>query len=576
MPLVDDFLGGVVRKPRKPGDFLRMANDTPQVAHPTKRTKRGNRPNLVPYGRPSGLGDCLEDGYALTKWTERGMILGAARVGPQFTVAPFNRMISADADGDTSTVQRTADSLAATWKGAAGLKDSADIGTFIHKIIEGGPLDMAEADRLGIRPEHIDVVRKEWPAFLDRYGFEVLAQELAVVNDLYGVAGTCDLVLRLVRSVPTGCDTFRHLWATTDPAEFVPCCHGDVVLFAGDVIGADIKTGKLAVNGDDTPTYWATYPVQLAAYFCGSYVYDADAHAADVEACAYTWPDDTMSGVFVYRKPWPWELRQDVALIVHVDAAKLLAGQRSDLISLVPVDLEVGRQGAALATAIREWRKLDGCGPAIGPAADQDAQPVDVDLPPVVDLAEPTTATADPVAVVHDVTTPPDLDRQGTNSAADLHLTIADQRAAIATSPDEGADLSEHGPTWAALQARYSDLDPASRAWINALREQAVHAGVDFHSGGGKRYLRRFEILRGLIHLAAAEGFDNDEQARNLAYSVTLDEALHWPAITAGHAIGSLDAAQAATFAQLCEYAAIGGVAAVVVDAKRIRYTLAA
>jgi hypothetical protein len=557
MPTVDDFLGGVVRKPRKPGDFLRMANDTPQVAHPTKRTKQGNRPNLVPYWRPSGLGDCLEDGYALTKWTERGMIRGAALVGPSYNETAMHRLLVHDDADDAAAVNRTADNIAATWKGAAGLKDSADIGTFIHQVIEGGPLDMAEADRLGIRPGHIDVVRKEWAAFLDRYGFEVLAQELAVVNDVYGVAGTCDLVLRATRLVDEG-------------------DRRNAPIHPGDVIGADIKTGKLAVNADDSPTYWGTYPVQLAAYFCGSHVYDADAHAADVEAGIYTWGYDDP-----YRLTWftalGVELRQDVALIVHVDAAKLLAGQRSDLISLVPVDLEVGRQGAALATAIREWRKLDGCGPAIGPAANKDARPVDDDSPSVVDLAEPTTATANPVAVVQNVTTPLDLDHQGTNAATDLHLTIADQRAAVATSPDEGADLNgdEYSPQWDALQARYKALDEASRAWINALSEQADHALVGFHSKG-KRFKRRFEILRGLIHLAAAEGFDNDEQARNLAYSVTLDEALHWPAITAGHAIGSLDAAHAATFATLCAAAADGGVAAVVVDAKRIRYTLAA
>jgi len=562
MPTVDDFLGGATKPPRKPGDFIRTARKTPQVAHPTKRTKKGT-PNLVQYGRPSGLGDGLTDGYNLTKWTERGTVWGAAVMGAAYNNQALQRLRDAV---DASAVERTADSIIATWKGAAGLKDSADIGTFIHAVIAGERLDMAEADRLGIRPEHIDVVRREWAAWLESSGFEVLAQELPVVNDVYHVAGTCDLVMRYIGTEPL------HI--------------GGFVIMPGDVVGFDIKTGKLTTDDDGTPSWWATYPVQLAAYFCGSYVYDCDAHAADVEAGTYTWPEDYTWPVDdsapPYRRPWPWEIRQDVALIIHFDAAALLAGQTRDLISLVPVDLEVGRKGAELAVACGEWAKLPGCGTVIGPAATKNAQPADSDSPSAVTPVEPTAATgtgliSSPVAAVHDVTTPRDSDPHGANSAADIHMTVADQRAALPRDPDDGADLNgeDYAPQWSALQAQYLALDPAAKSWVDGLREQAIHAGCDFHSGKGKRYVRRFELLRALIGLAGS-GFDNDAEARNLAYSVVNDEAMHWPAITTGHAIGSLDAEQAAAFARLCDAATAGHVAAVVVDAKRTRYTLAA
>lgn len=543
MPTVDDFLGGATKPPRKPGDFIRTTRKTPQVAHPTKRTKKG-APNLVQYGRPSGLGDGLTDGYNLTKWTERGIARGAAIMGATYNDSALGRLFVHVFDDDASAAERTAASIIATWKGAAGLKDSADIGTLIHAVVAGERLDMAEADRLGIRPEHIDVVRREWAAWLESSGFEVLAQELPVVNDLYHVAGTCDLVMRYVGTEPL------HI--------------GGFVIMPGDVVGFDIKTGKLTTGDDGTPSWWATYPVQLAAYFSDSFVYDCDAHAADVEAGTYTWSDNANP----YRKPWPWEIRQDVALIIHFDAAALLAGKTRDLISLVPVDLEVGRKGAELAAACGEWAKLPGCGTVIGPAATKNAQPTDSDSPSAVTPVEPTAPATPPAGAVQVEQT----------ATVDNHMTIADQRAALPRDHcDDGADLNgdDYASQWSALQAQYLALDPTAKSWVDGLREQAIHAGCDFHSGKGKRYVRRFELLRALIGLAGS-GFDNDTEARNLAYSVVNDDAMHWPAITAGHAIGSLDAEQAAAFARLCDAATAGHVAAVVVDAKRTRYTLAA
>lgn len=520
MPTVDDDHGGLVKAERKPGDFIRTVRKTPQVAHPTKRTKKG-APNLVQYGRPSGLGDGLTDSYNLVKWEQRGIVSGAALMGATYNDERLKRLAAAP---DEEAANRTADALIATWKGAAGLKDSADVGTFIHAVVAGERLDMAEADRLGIRPEHIDVVRREWAAWIEASGFEVLAQELPVINDGYHVAGTCDLVLR-----------------KTAAGSVVPLGPTRVPVRDGDVVGGDIKTGKLTTDNDGVPSWWSSYPVQLAAYFCGSMIYDVDAHAADVEAGTYTWPDDANP----YRTPWPWNLRQDVALIVHIDAAALLAGQTRELISLVPVDLEVGRKGAALAVACSEWAKLPGCGVAIGPAATKIAPPEQADPLPLADV--------EPAGVADMATAPATIP------------TPQEQHAAMRQGvPDEGADLNddEFAAQWNALQAQAAKLKARSagdyRRWLD-WRTQAAHANVDYHSGGGKRTARRFEILRATL-LLIGTGFDADAEAKNLVVSVTGDEAVLGPVITVGHAIGSLNAAEAAEFALLVDHAINGAV----------------
>ena len=278
-----------------------------------------------------------------------------------------------------------------------------------------------------------------------------------------------------------------------------------------------------------------------------------------------------------YRKPWPWQLRQDVALIVHIDAAALLAGQRSDLISLVPVDLEVGRQGAALAVAVREWGKLDGCGAAIGPAATKNARPVDSDSPPAVAPVEPTAAD-------EPTTLPAAVYNGNANTVVNISITGVDPSYAVASiedamaayadpTPVEGDDLNgpEYAGQWDALQRAYQALDKAAQAWVRDLRKAAVDAGVSFNSGDGNRTVRRFEILRGLTMIA---GTDWQTSIRDFVFTCTNSETVHLDRYNDATATATLNAAQATQFATLCEYAIIDGLVAEPRDAFRIRYTL--
>lgn len=93
-----------------------------------------------------------------------------------------------------------------------------------------------------------------WVDLLDRNGLEVLATELPVINDELRLAGTLDRIVRLTRDL--------HF--------------GSVVVPAGTVIVLDIKTSKLHADRDGLPSYWDSYPIQIAAY-AQSVPYDPDA-----------------------------------------------------------------------------------------------------------------------------------------------------------------------------------------------------------------------------------------------------------------------------------------------------------
>jgi hypothetical protein len=53
--------------------------------------------------------------------------------------------------------------------------------------------------------------------------------------------------------------------------------------------------------------------------------------------------------------------------------------------------------------------------------------------------------------------------------------------------------------------------------------------------------------MSALCNLAAAE-VDDDDTVKAICRFVTSDDACEWPAVTAGHAVGSLDVVQAKAF----------------------------
>jgi hypothetical protein len=132
---------------------------------------------------------------------------------------------------------------------------------------------------------------------------------------------------------------------------------------------------------------------------------------------------------------------------------------------------------------------------------------------------------------------------------------LADASRAVTeaqTAPDEGLELDKGDPAVVAVRGPYMALREAGGdAWINALRADALAAGVDFHLSG-KLTLRRARIMAGLVALTVAEVAD-DDVLKALVRHVTGHDAMTWPTISAGAAVGSLGATDAALFVAACD-----------------------
>jgi hypothetical protein len=111
--------------------------------------------------------------------------------------------------------------------------------------------------------------------------------------------------------------------------------------------------------------------------------------------------------------------------------------------------------------------------------------------------------------------------------------------------PHDGAEVPVD-----ALRDRYKALDAASVSWIGEIQTQAQQAGVSFHLAGAY-YARRARLLDGLLILAEHEV--DDDAVRAIVRHVTKDEAVEWPSIPVGAAVGSLSAVEAAEFVAACE-----------------------
>ncbi len=111
------------------------------------------------------------------------------------------------------------------------------------------------------------------------------------------------------------------------------------------------------------------------------------------------------------------------------------------------------------------------------------------------------------------------------------------------TAPDEGRT----GVNVDSLRDKYKALDPAARSWVEAKEAEARTAGVTFHLSTPTE--RRAWIMSALMSLAVAEL--DDDTVKAIARHVTGDDACEWATVTAGHAVGSLDAVQAKAFRDL-------------------------
>jgi hypothetical protein len=141
--------------------------------------------------------------------------------------------------------------------------------------------------------------------------------------------------------------------------------------------------------------------------------------------------------------------------------------------------------------------------------------------------------------------------------------------AELGANPDEGADV----PTadFDQLETIYHACDEDARIWFAGITRQSAQAAVDFRAQTRKT-LRRWELYRGLLTLCKT-GAQCDEIARALASAVTGSDAHLAPCVTTGHAVGALDAGQAAQFATLAVDYVEGGLRPTVHEDGTLRFT---
>jgi len=118
--------------------------------------------------------------------------------------------------------------------------------------------------------------------------------------------------------------------------------------------------------------------------------------------------------------------------------------------------------------------------------------------------------------------------------------------ASVTVTPDEGPDVDI-----TATRTAYQALTQEGRVWIGTLWDQARKGGCDFQLTKEIHTMRRARIYEGLIDLAEGDACDADA-VKALCRLVTDDEALMWPTVPAGVAVGSLGATQAAAFVVAC------------------------
>ena len=467
---------------RKPGEFKRDAKGTPWVANPAgdfvKPKRKADEPRLkmVRYSRPSGYGELIQNTYNLQKWAERMIVAG-------FVLGVRDDVDDAPPVNDDDQVWREyADAVARKAKELAKHMLAAERGTHAHELTELNDTErdpvaiLEQGEALGITSDVAGHLLNAWRTMLATYGLEVLATELAVVNDTYNCAGTLDRIMRL-----------------TVPLRFVFDGGEVVVIPAGTVLVLDLKTGKLR-HDNGSVSWWDNYPIQIAIY-AGSVGYNPDTDQR-------------------YELPWPVDQRW--AIIAHLDVLGAIEGEEN--CELILVDLEVGRRGADIVFDAKAYGNTDKFS-LVGTCS--------------ADRRPPT-------------------------------MTPADQQNTIRArpTPDEGGEADEASVQ--ALERAYGALDKLASMLIGDLVREAQQGGAPFHLKGN-RTVRRFEIVRGLVHLAPFVD-DKGETLRSVLAAIVGDVA-HFANVAPGHILGTLGVDEARRFAAVCDEFATGSVPAHVDEA---------
>lgn len=483
--------------PTEVADFRRDQWGRPYIMQPN-----GKR---VGYTRCSSAAKTIEDTFNLEKWAKRNVAYGMAH--DSSLVARILAL-----GGDPSTWDKTdkghVDDIVEAANAVAKAHKAADIGTAVHRLTER--MDRGE-----------DVIGGPYQADLDAYraamnaaGLNPAHVECRMVNDDLKMAGTCDRIVAGEGSVT---------WI------------------------ADIKT---SASVDFGGLGWAA---QLAAYAGGS-LYDVEAEE---------------------RIATP-TIDREVGYIIH-----LPAGQgRCDIYE---VDLVGGLAACRLAneirsvrTASKKWITLAAPVAALaveqpaGVAAEDTATPaispgdrVTFDFVDKKVVVEPSRK--DQLVARFEKLTPDQKadfkSRRMRKGDLDAVERALDSITNTSSRPTEGPDVDE--ATWAPVVAAANNLPAAAKTWCGRLFTESRDAGVTFHRASAPT-LRRYELYRGLVALAKwfpSGNDDADDVLRALVYAASGgDDATQFANVTPGHALGSLNADEAATFAQLVDRLVAGDI----------------
>lgn len=289
-----------------------------------------------------------------------------------------------------------------------------------------------------------------------------------------------------------------------------------------DSLVGDLKTGADLTYG------WRSILVQLSAYANADNVYRQGA---------------AVDGSEDQRLPMPNVSRQH-AIVFH-----LPAGQATCTPYII--DIGIGWTKFQHSLEVDAWRKKK-------------------------NLAVPLSdflGTPSPVPVATLSVAPPPFD-----APAPQPETRAEQLSLVPErTPDEGADAHPlELDSWKMSYDALVDADPVAKAWIGNLATQAMNHKVSFHMGDtAPKTERRVAILAGLVRLAKADSADDDTLRSLVALVVNAD----WPQfanVPPGRALGLLDAAEAATFADLALDLVEGRLRASVTDDGLLRFAHAA
>lgn len=328
---------------RKPGDFKRKGTDGPPYVKSLTKTRQpqgkkaelleqckarglavpdkvtvpelkellGPEPAWDLYGRPSGYGELIDDSWNLIKWKERGVALGIA-------MEPSLLHELHDVADDEQAERNALDRIVNQAHDVAGSDIGALRGTWAHSICDWADVDPYEElprelypdPRFEVTVDQAVQIARRWHDLIVAADLEILATEQSIVNDELRLAGTLDRIVSLGRDLTIG----------------------GVTIPAGTVLVLDIKTSKLHADGEGLPSYWDSYPIQIAVY-AGSTPYDCDTDE---------------------RGTWDDPIDQRHALIAHLDVEHLIETGEVRW-SLIYVDLEVGRQGIAAVQAAQAY-----------------------------------------------------------------------------------------------------------------------------------------------------------------------------------------------------------------------------